>query len=172
MTTIATAQSVNVRVARPSDLAAIQLCIARAFEGYIDRIGRRPSSMDRDFMPLILAGDVYVCEADGRINGAIAITSAGDHLEVGSVAVDPAAQRRGIGKHLMALAEEVAVDRGFRVLRLHTNAALPELVVYYERLGYRVVESKVDAGFDRIFLQKVLPTTLTDSLRMPAERIG
>ncbi len=112
--------------------------------------------MDRDFMSPVLAGDVYVCESDGRINGAITMTSAGDHLEVGSVAVDPTAQRRGIGKRLMALAEEVAMDRGFRVLRLHTNVALPELVIYYERLGYSVVERKIEAGFARVFLQKAL----------------
>jgi ribosomal protein S18 acetylase RimI-like enzyme len=147
----------NIRVALTTDLVAIERCVAEAYQGYTDRIGKRPASMDREFRPLVEAGHVYVYESDGRVIAAMTVASESDHVEVSSVAVSPAAQGRGIGRQLMAKAEQIAVERGLPRLRLYTKTALPELAIYYERLGYRLMERKQDHGYDRVFLEKVLP---------------
>ena len=146
----------KIRLASANDRHAIEECIAEAFQGYTQRIGRRPASMDREFLPLIYAGCVHVCESEGNILGVMVVSEHADHVEVSSVAVRPSAQRRGIGKALMIAAEAIATKRRLRVIRIYTNAALPELARYYERIGYRIVDHKLDKGYDRVFLEKLL----------------
>ncbi len=112
--------------------------------------------MDRQFLPLIQSACVYVCETEQRVEGTMVITERSDHIEVSSVAVTPRSQGKGIGRYLMSAAELIAVHRGYRKLTLYTNAALPELSRYYERLGYVRVDRRHDDGFDRVFFEKVL----------------
>jgi GNAT superfamily N-acetyltransferase len=149
--------SMTLRIAVPNDVESIRRCIDAAFGCYTERIGRRPSSMTKDFLPLVEAGSVYVCELDGRLVGTMTVTAGPDYVELSSVAVEPMVQRQGIGKRLMAFAEEMALRRGVYSLRLYTNAALPEVVQYYEGIGYRVVERNTHDGFNRIYLEKRLP---------------
>ena len=146
----------KIRLAFANDRHTIKECIAEAYQGYTQRIGKRPASMDREFLALIQAGCVHVCESDGNILGVMVVSEHADHVEVSSVAVKPSAQGQGIGRDLMMAAEAIAAERGFRVLRLYTNAALPELVRYYERMGYKRMECRLDEGYDRVFLQKAL----------------
>ncbi len=146
----------KVRTATPNDLGAIQRCVDAAFSPYTERIGRPPSSMTREFLPLIELGEVYVCELDGRLVGTMTVTARPEHVELSSVAVEPSLQRQGIGKRLVAFAEEIALRRGAGALALYTNAALPEVAAYYQDLGYRVVERKTSDGYDRIYLEKQL----------------
>jgi ribosomal protein S18 acetylase RimI-like enzyme len=147
----------KIRLASANDRHTVEECIAEAYQGYIRRIGRRPASMDREFLPLIQAGCVHVYESDGNVLGVMVVSEHADHVEVSSVAVKPGAQGQGIGRDLMMAAEAIAAERGFRTLELYTNVALPELVRYYERMGYKRVGRRLDKGYDRVFLQKVLP---------------
>jgi ribosomal protein S18 acetylase RimI-like enzyme len=147
----------KIRLASADDRCAIEECVAEAYQGYIKRIGKRPASMDREFLPLINAGCVQVCESDGIVLGVMVVSEHAGHVEVSSVAVKPVAQRKGIGRNLMKAAEAIAAERGYRILRVYTNAALPELVHYYERMGYQRMERRVEEGYDRVFLQKTLP---------------
>ena len=52
--------------------------------------------------------------------------------------------------------QAIAAERGVSILRLYTNAALPELARYYERMGYKIMERRLDEGYDRVFLEKRL----------------
>lgn len=153
----------NIRLAIENDRSAIESCIGDAYQHYIPRIGKRPASMDREFLPLIHAGRVHVYESKGEILGVMVVAAQADHLEVSSLAVQPYAQRRGIGKRLMEEAEGIAKKKGLRILRLYTNAALPELARYYEGIGYKTTETKADGGYNRVFLQKLL----TDAPNQP-----
>jgi hypothetical protein len=40
---------------------------------------------------------------------------------------------------------------------LYTNAAMSENLALYPRLGYREVDRRRDAGFDRVFFAKPTP---------------
>ncbi len=56
--------------------------------------------------------------------------------ELLSLVVDEAARRGGVGRALMAAAEDWTRSRGCRLLRLRTNIVRPEAHAFYESLGY------------------------------------
>jgi hypothetical protein len=61
----------------------------------------------------------------------------------------------------MACVEEQARTRGARHVRLGVRLALPQLLTYYERRGYRVVESRCHAGYSQptyVILEKICKT--------------
>lgn len=99
--------------------------------------------MDKNFEPLIASGLIWVIEKE-------------TYLEVESVAILPAYQKRGFGRKLMSYAEELALQKGCPSIRLYTNAALLELVTFYESLGYIEEKRETDQGFNRVFLIKEL----------------
>jgi N-acetylglutamate synthase-like GNAT family acetyltransferase len=123
---------------------------------YVERIGRRPAPMDADYAALIGAGRVTVAERDGRVTGILVLVPEEDHLLVENVAVDPAAQGSGLGRRLMAHAEEHARILGLAELRLYTNEKMVENLAWYPRLSYTETERRVDSGFARVFFVKTL----------------
>jgi GNAT superfamily N-acetyltransferase len=139
-----------------SDLDAVTHCIEEAYASYVLRIGKRPTSVDTNFGPLLRNGCVWVLECDGTVVALMVLIEREESIEIRSVAVLPEYQRQGFGGQLMAHAEQVACDSGWTTLRLYTNARLPELVTYYARLGYRETERKQESGYDRVFMMKSL----------------
>ncbi len=111
--------------------------------------------MDVDYGRAVAETDVFVFEAEQPI-GYVVLIAEEDHLLVDNVAVEPACQGEGIGRQLLAFAEEVAETGGRRELRLYTNAAMTENIALYSRIGYREVERRSENGFDRVFFVKRL----------------
>jgi ribosomal protein S18 acetylase RimI-like enzyme len=145
-----------LRDATPADREPVERLVEAAYRGYIERIGRRPAPMDADYAALIAAGLVTVAERDGALAGLLVLIPMDDHLLVENVAVDPAAQRSGLGRRLMAHAEGEARERGLPALRLYTNEKMVENLAWYPRLGYRETERRAESGFARVFFEKVL----------------
>jgi N-acetylglutamate synthase-like GNAT family acetyltransferase len=145
-----------LREAKAGDREAVERLVEAAYGMYVERIGRRPAPMDADYAALIDAGRVTVAERDGRITGILVLVPEEDHLLVENVAVDPAAQGSGLGRRLMAHAEERARILGLTELRLYTNEKMVENLAWYPRLGYTETERRVDSGFARVFFVKTL----------------
>ena len=151
----ATLARVSIREADASDVTAIERVVERAYEGYVPRIGRRPSPMEQDYAERVANALVFVWDEDG-VTGVLVLVPASDHLLVENVAVDPLAQGRGIGRHLMARAESEAIRLGLDELRLYTNAAMSENLAFYPRLGYRETGRRSEAGYARVYFSKRL----------------
>jgi len=145
-----------LRDATPADREPIERLVEAAYGGYVELIGRRPAPMDAEYAALIRAGRVTVAERGGEIAGVLVLVPMGDHLLVENVAVDPAAQRTGLGRRLMARAEDEARALGLPELRLYTNELMAENVAWYPRLGYRETERRAESGFSRVFFAKRL----------------
>jgi ribosomal protein S18 acetylase RimI-like enzyme len=145
-----------IRKANIQDIDQIRHCVEEAYVGYIPRIGKRPASMDADFEPGIIDGLVWVIEVETKVVGLMVLIEIFDYFEIQSVAVLPAYQRMGFGRRLISYAEDLSLQKGCRTLRLYTNAALPELVKYYEALGYSEEKREYDHGFHRVFMVKQL----------------
>jgi ribosomal protein S18 acetylase RimI-like enzyme len=77
-----------------------------------------------------------------------------DALLLDNVAVAPAAQGRGIGRKLIALAERRARELGLPKVRLYTNAKMTENLRMYPALGYVEVGRGGEGGFHRVFFEK------------------
>jgi GNAT superfamily N-acetyltransferase len=149
-----------VRRARPDEAEAVGALVEEAFARHIAAVGCRPAPMDDDHAARIAAGEQYVSDADdgsgGGLVSSIVLVDAGDHLVVNNVAVSPAYQGRGLGRALLAFAEDEARRRGYGEVRLHTNAAMADNLVMYPRLGYTEVARETQGGFHRVLFVKAL----------------
>jgi predicted N-acetyltransferase YhbS len=103
------------------------------------RILRTPLGLD--FAPEQLAkeqADTHIAAyLDGRLIGCVILTgvegSDGSVVQLRQMAVDPGHQGRGIGAEIVAFAEKLAAERGYREIILHARqSATP----FYERSGY------------------------------------
>ncbi len=77
--------------------------------------------------------------AGGEPAGCLRFSRRDGALFVRRVAVDPGRQRDGIGRALMAAAEEYARDRGEPEVRLGVRAVLDGNRAFYARLGYQEI---------------------------------
>ncbi|MFG1605004.1 GNAT family N-acetyltransferase [Actinoplanes sp. NPDC049265] len=145
---------VHLRPAEPADTAAVLDVVRRAFEKYVPRIGREPMPMGVDYAVPIGRGHCRVAEIDGRIAGVLVLVPEDGYLHVETVAVDPGAQGTGVGRRLLALADQEAVSGGYAELRLYTNEAMTENLAWYARRGYRETHRTQDEGFRRVFFTR------------------
>lgn len=144
-----------IRLAVAADLPTVQACAEAAYAPYIPRIGRRPAPMDADYAAMVEAGHVRVaCDESGQVLGFVACWAEADHVYLDAVALLPAAAGRGLGRQLVACAEEAAREAGLPEVRLYTNAMMSENLTLYPHLGYVQVDRRIDAGFDRVFFVK------------------
>ncbi len=128
----------------------------RAYEPYVERIGRRPAPMQSSPEELIDTEEVFVLDDGPAIVGLIVLRCGRDHMLVENVAVDPALQHRGHGRALLDFAERHGRELGFPELRLYTNAAMTENIELYPRLGWREYDRREDDGFSRVYFRKPL----------------
>ncbi len=112
--------------------------------------------MDEDYRREVADGKVSVAVEVDEIVGLIVLAKEPDHLLVENVAVEPGRQSRGIGRALLAFAEEVAMGADLTTLRLYTHALMIENLAFYPRLGYVETERRTDDGFERVFFEKRL----------------
>lgn len=93
---------------------------------------------------------LIACEGQSII-GCVHIEQAGPSCYIGMLATSPVHQGQGIGKQLLAAAEEIAAARyGATSYKMSVLSSRPELLAYYERRGYRLTGATspypVDAG--------------------------
>lgn len=146
-----------VRPAEAGDHAAVVDCVNAAFEGFTAQIGQPPAPMLADYRALIAAGRVHLLETDDALLGVLVTGPRPDHLFVDVVAVRPAAQRQGIGRRLMACAEQEARRRGLAEVRLYTHEVMHGALALYRTLHYQETGRRLEDGYARVYLRTVLP---------------
>lgn len=146
----------QIRPATPEDATAVSELVQRAYAQYVDRIGRRPGPMDEDYREKVAEGKVSVAVEADEIVGLIVLAEEPDHLLVENVAVAPERQSQGLGRALLAFAEEVATEANLATLRLYTHALMTENLAIYPHLGYAAIDRRTDNGFERVFFSKRL----------------
>lgn len=76
-------------------------------------------------------------EADGPLLGSVWLEPAEDGAwYLGMLNVDPEAQKRQLGRTLLAEVEEAAKERGARRIRMSVIGVRETLIAWYERRGY------------------------------------
>ena len=148
----------SVQLARPVDSEAVAACVRDAYARYVERIGREPAPLGADYAALIARDVVYVLRdpATDRVCGVLVLEPEEGGMFIENVAVHPLRQGHGLGRLLMAFAEDRAKAAGMRELRLYTNEVMTENIAFYRRLGFEEIDRRVDAGFRRVFMRKVL----------------
>ncbi len=151
---------IPTRRARASDSATLADVAVAAYLPYVEGMGgQRPAPMDADYAEAIARDVVWVAEVDAHVAGFLVLVDQATVMLLENVAVHPEWQGRGIGRLLIDLAEQHARAVGKSAVRLYTNAAMLGNRQLYSRLGYAEVDRRVEDGFDRVYLEKILPTS-------------
>jgi ribosomal protein S18 acetylase RimI-like enzyme len=146
----------SIRPAERGDAAVVRDLVRMAYSKYVERIGKEPAPMLEDYDALIRPGEVWVWDEGGEVLGVMVMRPADDHLFVDNVAVAPEHQGRGLGRELLAFAEERAEREGLPEVRLYTNEKMHENLAVYAKLGFEETGRRVDGGYRRVFLRKRL----------------
>ena len=139
----------SARLATPGDMTAIQAITDAAYTPYIGMLGQKPLPMTEDYLPIIVAGGVWMVARDGAEVAVLVLEPEPDHMLIFSLAVLPAAQGGGIGRWMLRLAEDQARARGLMEMRLFTNARMTRNIGIYTAFGYieqgrRALPDRVD----------------------------
>lgn len=145
-----------VRLARLDDLDAVNRIVRGAYSRYVERLGMEPGPMLDDYGQRIKAGQAWVIEDAGSVAGLLVLVDADRALLLDNIAVDPAAQGRGLGKMLMTFVEDEARRRGRAEVQLYTNVLMIENVALYQRLGFSETNRVTEKGYQRVYMTKAL----------------
>jgi ribosomal protein S18 acetylase RimI-like enzyme len=125
------------RSAQPNDVDAIVRLINTAFlveQFFIERHRTNPE-MIRSLME---TGQFLLAEDEPHLVGCVYVELRGEHGYLGMLSVDPARQRMGVGRQLIANAEQFFRAAGCHSSDLRIVNVRPELLALYRRLGYEV----------------------------------
>ena len=139
---------ISKRAATLADIARLHALIERAYRGETARAGwtheadmiEGPRTDAATLQGLIESADeeIFVAVQDSRIIGCVQVSDKGDGLAyLGLLAVDPEIQASGLGRAMIAFAEQEAMSRfGARAMEMTVVSKRPELIAYYERRGF------------------------------------
>lgn len=142
-----------MRLAGEHDRAAVERLVHDAYTPWIEVIGMRPLPLEADYAALIAAGRVHV--TDG-LEGLIVLIPEDGVLLVDNVAVRPELHGKGIGRGLLAYAEDEARRLGLPALRLYTNVKMAANIALYASLGYVETGRQGIEGRAALLMRKVL----------------
>lgn len=134
---------IELRQAVAADAAAIRDLTRSAYAKWVPLIGREPKPMTADYEEVVGKHRFDLLYVEGTLAALIETIREIDHLLIENVAVSPSFQGRGLGRRLMAHAEQLAASSGFSEIRLYTNKLFAENVELYRRLGYQVDREEV-----------------------------
>jgi ribosomal protein S18 acetylase RimI-like enzyme len=146
----------RIRAATENDLGSIVDCVHKAYSKYIERIGHKPAPMLADYIRQIQQNTVWILTEKNDIHGLLVAFPKDDYYFIENVAVHPDFQGRGYGKALMHFAEEQARALHLNELRLYTNVAMTENLVFYPTLGFEEMGRKTEDGYHRVYFRKRL----------------
>lgn len=126
------------RFAEESDLPALLPLINDAFrvETYFIRGDRLTPERLREHLA---AGRFLVAEDDDALSGCVYVELHGPRAYLGLLSVHRDRQKTGLGRRLVAAAEEFAREMGARTIDLTVVNLRKELPPYYAKLGYSVI---------------------------------
>jgi len=145
-----------IRHAIAADSIAIRDIVDAAYCPYIPRIGKKPGPMLDDYDKRIADGQVWVLDGVDGITGLVVLEETPDRILLDNIAVGPGQQGKGHGRALLEFAEALAMQRGWREIRLYTHALMTENIALYRRIGYVETARLTEKGFDRVYMTKQL----------------
>ena len=120
--------------------------MAEAFEAYIEQSLKEEIDHIADYYRE-RSGSFFVVEASDKIIGMYGLESIGmDAMELRRMYVDPAARGRGIGRSLLAHAEEQTRQTGKARLILSTSEIQTSALSLYRASGYIQLREEVSEG--------------------------
>ena len=148
--------AVTIRPALPEDAAAVAACVCQAYVRHIQRIGRQPGPMLLDYAQVLRDDSVFVAMDAGEVVGVLVLNTTDEGFCLDNIAVRPDHAGQGLGRRLLALADDQARSADQRSIYLYTHVLLTENQALYRQNGYVEYDRRVVNGFPRVFMRKAL----------------
>jgi GNAT superfamily N-acetyltransferase len=141
-------EAITLRPAVATDASAIRDLTRDAYAKWVPVIGREPKPMTADYAEAVRNHRIDLLHVGGELAALIEMIPEADCLLIENVAVSPRFQGRGLGRKLVAHAEQVALSLGYGETKLYTNKLFTANLRLYNQLGYRVDrEAEFPGGF-------------------------
>lgn len=141
-----------IAIATPADAAAVSRLVNSAYRGEGSRQGWTTEADLLDgtridetaLQDLIRRPDTQVLlyRQANQLLGCVELRAEAGKLYLGMLSVRPDAQAHGIGKKLMAAAEDHARAQGLTSIFMTVISVRHELIAWYQRLGYRLTGAR------------------------------
>ncbi|MFC0243620.1 GNAT family N-acetyltransferase [Rhodopseudomonas telluris] len=125
-----------IRRGTAADVDAISDLTMRAYQKWLALIGYEPLPMLADYAVAVQEHRFDLLEVDGAPAALIETELRADDVLIVNVAVSPDAQKRGYGRRLLTVAEQIATEAVRTTLRLYTNERFEKNIRLYASLGY------------------------------------
>lgn len=146
----------NLRPAVLADAFAVETCVHRAFEHYVERIGMKPGPMRMDYEHEIREHQVFVVEDGRNVAGALVLSITDEGFLLDVIAVDPGWRGKGVGRFMLEFAESEARRQGYNSIYLFTHEKMTENQTLYKRIGYVEYDRRLEMGLARVYMRKSL----------------
>jgi GNAT superfamily N-acetyltransferase len=125
----------RIRLARAPDAGALALLINAAF--VVERpIFDGDRTSPEGVRAFLKKGQFLIAEDAAGLAGCVYVEIRGDHGYIGLLSVHPSRQGSGLGRRLMAAAEEFFRDANCTAIDLRVVSARIPLPAFYRHLGY------------------------------------
>jgi GNAT superfamily N-acetyltransferase len=125
----------RIRTAEAADIGALVALINAAF--VVEQIAIEGDRIDPSKVRAYLdRGKFLLLEDAATLLGCVYAELRGDRGYVGLLSVEPELQMKGLGRRLMAAAEQYVHNAGCAALDLRIISARPELLRFYGKLGF------------------------------------
>ena len=139
----------NIRLATPTDRPHLIPLINSAFA--IETFFEGTRTDDERLAAIMERAEILLAEnSSGEILASIYAEIRGNRGYLGMLAVHPAHQRSGLGRQLLAAAEDHFRARGCEAVDITVLSLRPELIPMYRRLGF------VETGMEEFHINREL----------------
>ena len=141
------------REAKLEDHKIIITIALKAYEKYVERMGKEPAPM----RPVIQKEDVvFVCEDNKHVIAFAILVKINDQIILDSIAVDTPHQKKGIGNNFIKFIEEYLMEQKVNKYQLYTNEKMIENIDWYQKIGFKIFKKVTEKGYNRIYFEKEL----------------
>ena len=137
----------GLRRANAGDVDAVTAFQRAAYAKNRVLLGVEPQPLQADYTQILAEYEVWLYESGDGLDGVLILEPRRDDLLIWSIATAPHLHAQGLGRRLLAAAEERTRALGLAVVRLYTGEKLTGNIAWYERHGF--VRERVEELGDR-----------------------
>ena len=145
---------ITLRRAEPADAATIRALVRESYAKWVPIVGREPRPMTADYDKAVRDHRIDLLYQGNTLAALIETIGEPGCTLIENVAVAPAFQGKGLGRHLLAHAEALAASAGHARVRLFTNKLMVANQKLYAALGYDVDGEEAFSGAIAVHMSK------------------